>query len=312
MPDSLPPLTPDEHPLVRLLRLESLAAVDGQDRFRGHSLDVGGRSAFGGQVVAQALMAASHSVDPDRQAHSLHAYFLRPGDLRKPIDYAVERLRDGGSFTARRVQALQQGRPILSMIASFQKAEAGFEHAPAMPEVPPPESLPGMAEVREQWVAEAGELPPPLLVALRQDFAIEARPVYPWNPLLPGRSLPRHAIWFRLRSPLPAEPALQLGLLAYASDMNLLSCTVRPHDQAWVSPSLMAASLDHALWFHRPVQLDQWLLYEMESPVAVGARGLARGQFWSQDGQLLASVIQEGLIRRIAGPRTWQRSELAP
>ena len=311
MHDSPPPLLTAPHPLVRLLDLEACAGGGADERYRGQSLDVGGRSVFGGQVVAQALVAASRGVEPDRAAHSLHAYFLLPGDLRRPIEFLVERLRDGRSFTARRVQAMQNGRPILSMIASFQRHEDGYQHSETMPAVPPPEALPTMAEARERWIAETGELPAPLLRVLRQDFAVELRPVQTWNPLLPTREPARLAVWLRLLGSLPDDPALHRCLLAYISDMYLLSCTVRPHDQAWYSPNLMAASLDHALWLHRDARLDDWLLYDMDSPQAGGARGLARGRLWNRQGQLVASVCQEGLIRCIEGPRGWQRSALA-
>jgi acyl-CoA thioesterase-2 len=296
---------------MQLLDLESQTGDDGSERYRGQSLDVGGRSVFGGQVVAQALVAASRSVESERAAHSLHAYFLLPGDLRRPIDFLVERLRDGRSFAARRVQALQDGRAILSMIASFQRPEEGYQHSETMPIVPPPEVLPTMAEARERWIAETGELPAPLLRVLRQDFGVEMRPVQAWNPLQPTREPARMAVWLRLLGSLPDDPVLHRCLLAYISDMYLLSCTVRPHDQAWYSPNLMAASLDHALWLHQDARLDDWLLYDVDSPQAGGARGLARGCFWDRRGQRVASVCQEGLIRRIEGPRGWQRSALA-
>lgn len=296
--------TPEaDSPLVALMDLQTTA--DG--RLRGQSLDVGGRSVFGGQVVAQALVAAQRSLLEPRTPHSLHAYFLQPGSQYQPIEYQVERLRDGRSFTARRVQAMQGGTPILSMIASFQREEEGFEHSTPMPDVPSPERLPPITVLREEWIREAPETHPIMQAVLRRDFPVDVRPVHRWNPLRPQHDEPRQAVWFRLMGRIPDDDAVHRALLAYASDFYLLSCTVKPHGQAWYSADLIAASLDHALWFHRPARVDQWLLYTMDSPTAQSARGLALGRIWDREGRLVASVAQEGLIRRIGGDRPWLR-----
>ncbi len=289
-------------PLVHLLDLRRIDT----DLHEGDSIDVGGRSVFGGQVVSQALVAAQRSLDDVRAPHSLHAYFLQPGNLRRPIRYSVERLRDGRSFSARRVQALQDGKPILSMIASFQDAEDGYEHSAQMPETPSPERLRPLTDVREEWIREMPELHPFVQTLLRRDFPVEFRPAQRWNPLRAQHDEPRHAVWFRMTEGIPDDPAVHRALLAYASDFYLLSVTVRPHGQAWYAPNLMVASIDHALWFHRPVRVDDWLLYSMESPAAQGSRGLAMGRIWNRDGRLVASVAQEGLIRRIGGLDSWE------
>ncbi len=281
--------------LLHQLQLEQLEL----NLFRGQSKDLGGKSVFGGQVVGQALQAASRTVE-DRAAHSLHAYFLLPGDMAAPIVYEVDRIRDGKSFSARRVQAIQHGRPILSMIASFQVAEPGLEHQAAMPAVPPPESLLPLSALRERWFAEAGEVNPRVREALLQPIAIEFRPVQPRNPLKPVASEPRQEVWFRTIDRVPDDPLLHRCLLAYASDFNLIGSALRPHGVTWYSDRLVVASIDHALWFHRPARADEWLLYAMESPSAQGARGLARGMIFDRAGALVASVAQEGLMRQVA------------
>ena len=284
--------------LIAQLDLETLEV----NLFRGQSSDVGGRSVFGGQVIGQALVAASRTA-VDRVPHSLHAYFLLPGDMAAPIVYEVDRLRDGKSFSARRVQAIQHGRPILSMMASFQVAEVGLEHQAPMPQVPPPESLPSSAGLREQWLAEAGEVSPRIRESMLRASPIEFRPVQERNPLKPRPGPPMQALWFRVSERLPDEPMLHRCLLAYASDFNLIGTALRPHGKTWYSDSLVVASIDHALWFHRPARLDEWLLYSMDSPSAQGARGLARGLIHDQQGRLVASVAQEGLMREVAPGR---------
>ncbi len=279
--------------LITVLDLETLEV----NLFRGPSRDLGGRSVFGGQVIGQALVAASRTVE-GRTPHSLHAYFLLPGDMAAPIVYEVERIRDGGSFSARRVQAIQHGRPILSMIASFQKPETGPEHQAPMPEVPPPEALKSSAELIPQWLDAAGEVHPKIRASLTRYPAVEFRPVYQWNPLAPGVSAPRQAIWFRIGQTLPDDPMLHRCLLAYASDFNLIGTALRPHGKSWYSPDMQVASLDHALWFHRDARVDDWLLYCMDSPSATAARGMARGLIYDRGGRLIASVAQEGLTRQ--------------
>jgi acyl-CoA thioesterase-2 len=280
--------------LIRQLDLEQLEV----NLFRGQSKDLWGPRVFGGQVIGQALVAAERSIE-GRAPHSLHAYFLLPGDADAPIVYQVERIRDGRSFSARRVQAIQHGRPILSMIASFQAPEEGLEHAAPMPDVPPPEALTPASELKERWLAEAGEVPPQVAAALRSTGAIEFRPVEPRNPLLPTPGEPRQAIWFRAIDRVPDDPRLHRCLLAYASDYQLMGTSLRPHGRSWYQRTMMVASLDHALWFHRAARVDDWLLYAMDTPSAQGARGLARGQVFDRGGRLVASVAQEGLMREV-------------
>lgn len=278
--------------LIAQLDLETLEV----NLFRGSSRDLGGRSVFGGQVIGQAIVAATRTIE-GRVPHSLHAYFLLPGDINAPIVYEVDRIRDGGSFSARRIQAIQHGRPILSMIASFQVPEVGLEHQASMPEVPPPEALRSTAELIPEWIAAAGEVHPRILASLKRAEVLEFRPVYPWNPLKPDVTEPRQAIWFRIGQNLPDDPMLHRCLLAYASDFNLVGTALRPHGKSWYSPDMVVASLDHALWFHRDLRVDDWLLYWMDSPSSQGSRGMTRGQVFDRQGRLVASVAQEGLIR---------------
>ena len=286
--------------VIRQLDLEQLEV----NLFRGPSRDTGAPRVFGGQVIGQALVAAERTVD-GRAPHSLHAYFLLPGDAAASIVYQVDRVRDGRSFSARRVQAIQHGRPILSMIASFQVAESGLEHAAPMPPAPPPEGLvPASAQI-ERWLAEAAPVAPNVSESLRAHGAIEFRPVEPRNPLRPSPAEPRQALWFRAVDRLPDDPRLHRCLLAYASDFHLLGTALRPHGRTWYQPSMVVASIDHALWFHRPARVDEWLLYAMDSPSSQSSRGLARGAVYDRAGRLVASVAQEGLMREVgAAPRT--------
>ncbi len=276
--------------VIRQLDLERL----GPDLFRGGSRDSGTPSVYGGQVVAQALVAAERTVD-GRVPHSLHAYFLLPGDVAAPIEYRVERLRDGGTFSARRVVAAQGGRTIFAMIASLQVPKTGLEHAAAMPAVPAPESLPSYPDLRERWLAEAAPVDPRIAAVLRAGRAFEFRPVDPQNPLRPAPREPRQAFWFRAAGPVPDEPGLHRALIAYASDTALAGTPLRPHARAW--PQVKLASIDHALWLHRPARVDDWLLYAMDSPSAQSGRGLARGEIFDRAGRLVASVAQEVLVR---------------
>src|SRR5690606_22869031 len=277
--------------LVELLALERLE----QNLFRGQSQDLGWGNVFGGQVLGQALSAAEQTVPEGRSVHSLHGYFLRTGDAQKPIVYDVENIRDGKSFTTRRVKAIQDGRAIFSMSASFQRAEPGFEHQAEMPSVPPPDAL--LSE--QALAARHGERIPEVFRerALRPR-PIEIRPVDPQDPFEPQARAPRRAVWFRAVDPLPDRPSLHQYLLAYASDFHCLGTAMEPHAVTWLTPGMQVASLDHAMWFHRPFRMDDWVLYSLESPSASGARGLARGQFFTRDGALVASTAQEGLIRR--------------
>ncbi|HEX9052043.1 MAG TPA: acyl-CoA thioesterase II [Anaeromyxobacter sp.] len=284
----------DEATLAAVIRQLDLAPL-GDDRFRGDSRDTGAPSLYGGQVVAQALIAAERTVE-GRVPHSLHAYFLLPGDAAAPVEYRVERTRDGGSFSARRVVALQGDRSIFVVMVSLQAPEDGLEHAAAMPEVPPPEALPSFAELRERWLVEAGdEVDPRVASVLRAGRAFEFRPVDPMNPLRPSPREPRQASWFRAAGPVPDDPRIHRALLAYASDTALAGTPLRPHGLAW--PRTRLASIDHALWFHRPARVDGWLLHAMDSPSAQGGRGLARGLVFDRGGALVASVAQEALFR---------------
>jgi acyl-CoA thioesterase-2 len=280
--------------LIRQLDLEPLEL----NLFRGQSSDLGGKSVFGGQVIGQGLVAATRTVE-GRLPHSLHAYFLLPGDMAAPIIYEVDRIRDGRSFTARRVQAIQHGQPILSMIASFQVDEPGQEHQEPMPQVPAPEDLRPGAELTEEWLEEAGaQVPERVREALRKPPPLEFRPVVPWNPLRPTVAEPRQSIWFRAVDRMPDDALLHTCVMTYASDYNLMATALRPHGLSWVGGRTIVASIDHAMWFHRPARVDEWLLYTMDSPSAQGARGLGRGLIYDRNGRLVASVAQEGLMRR--------------
>ncbi|MBS2028170.1 MAG: acyl-CoA thioesterase II [Deltaproteobacteria bacterium] len=287
-------MDPTLQSLVKQLDLEPLEV----NLFRGQSADLGGKAVFGGQVVGQALVAASRTVE-GRAPHSLHAYFLLPGDVAAPIVYEVDRIRDGNSFTARRVQAIQHGRPILSMIASFQVQEQGMEHQLPVPSVPPPEQLKSYVELRQSWLDEAGTVHPRVRESLNRPLPIDFRPVNPWNPLKPTVAEPQQAIWFKTIDRVGDDPMLHRCLLAYASDFNLLGTSLRPHGQSWYSPEMVVASIDHALWFHRDLRADEWLLYVMDSPSAQGARGMNRGLVFDRAGKLVATVAQEGLMRRV-------------
>jgi acyl-CoA thioesterase-2 len=284
--------------LIALLDLETLE----ENLFRGVSRDLGGKSVFGGQVIGQALVAAARTVQ-GRVPHSLHAYFLRPGDMHKAIVYEVDRVRDGHSFSARRVQAIQHGAAILTMIVSFQKPESGDEHQQPMPQVPPPEALCPLHVLNADWLqdyeARHGPAPERLREALLRELAIEFRPVEPWNPLEAPPAAPRQCIWFRAAGRLPDDPMLHCCVLAYASDFNLLSTALRPHGFSYLQRSAAVASIDHALWFHRAARTDDWLLYAMDSPSAQGARGLSRGLIYDRSGRLVTSVAQESLMRHL-------------
>ena len=273
-----------------LLNLEYLE----DNLFRGQSRDLGGRSVFGGQVLGQSLVAATRTVSEYRPPNSLHAYFLRPGDMEAPIVYDVERSRDGGSFSWRRVKAIQHGQQIFSMMASFHVEEPGLAHQASMPDVPMPEALEDEQSLRKRWLEDC---PDRLRRAFLRESAFEFRPVRPTNPLNPGQGEPAHSVWFRASGTLPDDPMFHRCVLAYASDYNLLMTAMLPHGRSFLQPNMIVASLDHALWFHRPLRADEWLLYHMESPSAQDARGLARGLIFDRQGTLVATVAQEGLMR---------------
>jgi acyl-CoA thioesterase II len=276
--------------LIELLRLERLE----EDLFRGESQDPGWGRIFGGQVLGQALSAASQTVPAERPVHSLHAYFLRPGDIHRPIVYSVDRIRDGRSFTTRNVQAIQGGRAILSLSASFQVNELGYEHADPMPDAPPPESLKATWELGAEI---ADQFPEPVRALATAVRPIEIRPVDPQNPLKPTSRPPQRLAWFRATGPVPDEDATHRFLLAYASDFHFLTTSLQPHGRSWLRGGVQLASIDHAMWFHQPFRVDEWLLYAVESPAASGARGIVRGRFFTRDGRLVATTAQEGLIR---------------
>ncbi len=280
--------------LLRILDLEKIE----ENIFRGHSPQVGWQRVFGGLVVAQALVAASRTV-PGRAPHSLHCYFLLPGDPSVPIVYAVDRLRDGGSFTTRRCNAIQHGRAIFSLSASFQVEEEGLEHAGAMPEVPLPETLPSEAELIERF---GGSMPEPIRRWFASNRPIETRPVDPSSYMSRTPGAPTQDVWLRSVGRLPDDPAIHRAVLAYLSDMTLLDTALLAHGRFLFEPQLQVASIDHALWFHRPFRADDWLLFSQESPNSSGGRGLTRGFLFSRDGRLVATAMQEGLMRLRAPP----------
>ncbi len=276
--------------LLDLLDIETLEV----DLFRGTGL--GGETSkriFGGHVIAQALAAAYRTVE-DRLCHSLHAYFIRPGDPAIPVIYQVDRARDGGSFTTRRVVAIQHGKQILNMSASFHIEEDGWDYQHPMPEVPGPDGLKNRAELREQYRDRIPE-------KWQQDFfrkrPIEIREVAPRDLFAPTPQSDENHLWFRMQAAKGQSPQMQHCLLAYASDMNLLGSSLRPHGQTWFTGNVMSASLDHALWFHGPTSFEDWHLYSMDAPFTGGARGFNRGKIYNQNGVLVASAAQEGLVR---------------
>jgi acyl-CoA thioesterase II len=275
--------------LLSLLELERLEV----NLFRGESRDIGSPQVFGGQVLGQALTAASRTVD-GRIVHSLHAYFLRRGDFNAPIVYEVDRSRDGQSFSNRRVIAIQHGEQIFNMTASFQVMEPGLEHQISMPQVPPPESLPESSRVPADLLARLPERMRRLLATPRP---FEFRSVQPINHLQPQRIAPARQVWFRAVGAVPDDEALNRCLLAYVSDFYLLETATLPHGVSALSGKAIVASIDHAMWFHRSLRVDDWLLYAVDSPSASGARGFARANVFARDGRLVASTAQEGLVR---------------
>ncbi|EDY86134.1 acyl-CoA thioesterase II [gamma proteobacterium HTCC5015] len=281
--------------LDELLELLKLEAIE-ENIFRGQSQDLGFGNLFGGQVLGQSLSAASQTVDTERPVHSLHAYFLRPGDPKRGIVYQVDNLRDGGSFSTRRITAIQRGKPILSMEASFQRIEQGFEHSDAMPEgIPRPDDLPSDSDLAHKV---ADKIPQHIRNNVLSEKPIEIRPVLPLNPFAPEKMAPVQHVWFKASGTLPNDPMVHRYMLAYASDFKLCTTAMRPHGVSFIQPNMQVASLDHAMWFHRPFRFDDWLLYTMESPTAVGGRGLNRGRIYTRDGVLVASTTQEALIRQ--------------
>mgnify|MGYP000885491609 FL=1 len=277
--------------LIKLLDLETLE----ENLFRGQSENIGGPRVFGGQVIGQALTAAVRTVPEKRFVHSLHAYFLRPGDMEYPIIYDVERTRDGGSFTTRRVVAIQKGEPIFDMALSFHKVEKGPSHQIDMLDIPGPNECTSELEVRKKMIDK--------VPAKYRDFFLRERPIEIRN--LPGEGMfeeptkkePYKHVWMKAVGKLPDDVVHHQAILAYASDMGLLSTSMNPHKLSFAKGNVMSASLDHAMWFHRPFRADEWMLYSTDSPSASNARGFNRGSVYTEDGTLVASAVQEGLMR---------------
>ncbi len=280
-------------PLAELLTLLDLEPLE-VNIYRGLNRDIGSLRVFGGQVFAQALVAARRTVDEPREAHSVHGYFILPGDLAAPIVYFVDRLRDGASFATRRVTAIQHGQAIFNLSASFHRVESGMSHQPEMPDVPSPDDLPPEITLIRQM---ADRIPERYRATWTQDRPIDFRPVDAVDWFEPEARAPTRQLWFRAQGRMPDEPLLHQAVLAYASDYSLLTTALLPHGVPYRTPGLQLASLDHSLWLHRPFRADEWLLYSIDSPVSFGARGFARGAIFSRDGDLVASVAQEGLMR---------------
>ena len=282
--------------LLTILDIERLE----ENLFRGLSPQVGWQRVFGGQVIGQALVAANRTVN-GRLTHSLHAYFLRAGDPSVPIIYNVDRIRDGGSFTTRRVVAVQHGQAIFSMAASFHREETGLEHQIKMPEVPPPESLPSEAELKACLI---DRVPPQVKAYWERERPLEIRPVDLSRYLTPGNHDPSQQVWIRATGELSNDQSLHQCVLAYASDFTLLDTALIAHGRFVFEPKLILASLDHALWFHRKLRADEWLLYAQDSPISGGGRAFCRGMLFTRDGKLVASTAQEGLLRERSATRT--------
>ena len=276
--------------LLELLKLEKIE----EGLFRGQSEDLGLRQVFGGQVVGQALYAAKDTVPAERSVHSFHSYFLRPGDSSKAIVYDVETLRDGNSFSARRVSAVQNGKPIFYMTASFQSPESGFEHQNTMPDVPQPEGLMSESEIAQQL---AHMLPEKVRDKFTSQKPLEVRPVKFHNPLQGKVDEPYRYVWLRANGAMPDDARIHQYLLGYASDLNFLPTALQPHGVGFLEPGMQVATIDHSMWFHRPFNMNDWLLYSVESTSASSARGFVRGEFYTQDGVLVASTVQEGVMR---------------
>ena len=278
-----------EH-LVSLLQPEEISA----DVYRGGSHDIGTPQVFGGQVLGQALFAASMTIDQPRSAHSLHAYFLRRGDVQTPIDYEIDRARDGASFSNRRVVASQQGRSILNLTASFQKHETGIEHQLPMPEVPGPEGLKDKYDVPAGVLEQMHER---LRNYIKRPRPFMVRPVQNQDFLNPQKMEPVKQVWIKANDTLPDDPLLHQALFAYVSDYELLGTATLPHGISFTNQGIQMASLDHALWFYHSFRMDEWLLFSYDSPVSAASRGLARGTVYTREGRLVATSAQEGLIR---------------
>jgi acyl-CoA thioesterase-2 len=292
MPQITNTMTSMEH-LIQILDLERIE----ENLFRGLSPDVGWQRVFGGLVISQALVAATRTVVNDRFVHSLHAYFLRPGDPSVPIIYEVDRIRDGASFTTRRVVAIQHGKAIFSLSASYQLDEPGMAHQIAIPDIPTPDSLPGADVTYERFLRDA---PDHIRQYWLRERPVEIRPVALSHYISAEKLEPVQHVWVKANGTVPNDRAIQSAVLAYISDMTLLDTSLFPHGVSVFDRTLQAASLDHAMWFHRPSTVDGWLLYTQDSPSSGGARGLSRGSMFDSAGTLICSVAQEGLIRKRA------------
>lgn len=277
--------------LLDLLRLEQTD----EHTFIGHNQDLGFPQVFGGQVIGQALSAAKATLPASRKVNSFHSYFLRPGDVHELIQYRVDIIRDGNTFSTRRVEAVQHGKSIFFMTASFQLEEPGFQHQDiVMPDAPDPEGLQSELDFAR---ANADKIPKPLREKYICEKPIEIRPVTTFNPLFPKRCEPHTLIWFKANGEMPDDLRIHKYLLAYASDFYFLPTAGQPHGISFLQPTIQMATIDHAMWFHRDFRFDDWLLYQVHSPVANGGRGLVRGEFFSRDGQLVATTVQEGVMR---------------
>nr|WP_314263447.1 acyl-CoA thioesterase II [uncultured Moellerella sp.] len=284
-------MSPALQNLIQLMELEKIE----EGLFRGQSEDLGLPQVFGGQVVGQAMYAAEQTVPNERMINSFHSYFLRPGDSSRPIIYDVENLRDGGSFSARRVSAIQNGKPIFYMTASFQIQEEGYEHQNVMPQIPAPETLVSQSVIIEKMAAY---LPEAIKKFALRPNPFEFRPVEFYSPFDSQPLEPVRYIWFKSQGELPDTPSLHHYLLGYVSDYNFLPTALQPHGRGFLEKDLQVATIDHSMWFHRPFKLDEWHLYSIESPSASGGRGFVKGQIYNQKGQLIATSVQEGLIRQ--------------
>ena len=293
MDDSAPPLH-GQQAVDDLLSVLALERIE-ENIYRGHHPRGGLARTFGGQTAAQALVAATRTVAPDRPIHSLHSYFLRPGDPTLPTVFQVDRIRDGGSFSTRRVHGIQHGKAIYSFAASFQRLEEGFDHQDQMPEVPAPETLPTFTEALSGYAERV-----PVSAALSSTIDVRAIDAHPFAQRDVGpRAEARHRVWMRAAGSLPDDPVLHHAMVAYMSDVTLLHPVLARHGVSFTLDPIMGASLDHALWFQRSLRADEWLLYDAVSPSAIGGRGLAMGRLFSADGRLVAAVVQEGLVRPV-------------
>ncbi len=280
-------------PLKELLSLLQLEQLE-EGLFRGQSENLGLPQVYGGQVIGQALSAARYTVEETRTVHSFHSYFLYPGDSEKPIIYDVENLRDGRSFSTRRVKAIQNGRPIFYLTASYHSDQPGFEHQKVMPDIPGPENFPSENELASHIVEY---LPEKLRKTFCGEKPIETRIVNVINPLKPEIAEPKQYLWIRANGEMPDNQLIHQYLLAYASDWGFLTTALHPHGVSLMTPNFQVATIDHSIWFHRPFKMDEWLLYTIESPTASNTRGLVRGEIYNQQGHLVASAVQEGVMR---------------